>query len=460
MRVDPATLRDLEILDAGEGATPLAALVDHTLTARGRDRLRGRLRQPLRTLDEIRGTQDAVRHLLARVDAVRTVLGRLGAGDVEAYLGLRWEPARARTRAGLSLEGAILRVRYSDALREILRGVALARTLVDGVAPLLEALGDRPPTVLRLAIENIRAARDDRAIAEVQRASRALSRAEALRLDRLLRGDGRPALRTVLAGLAELDALQSLAFAVRRNGWTIPEFLDDAEPRLTLLGLRHPLMTDGIPNDVHWPSGVRVAAITGPNMAGKTTLLKATALAVYLAHCGTGVPARVARLTPADACFSSLYVRDNLAGGESFYLAEVRRVRQLAALLSEYRNVFAVIDEPFKGTNIRDASDASDLLLAALARHPGCRVLLATHLADVVRHRLGVAGLEALRLEGQLTQHGLRFDFALRAGISEQRLGMELLRREGVVHLLENRFEAPPVPQGPLAPGAQGPATG
>lgn len=222
--------------------------------------------------------------------------------------------------------------------------------------------------------------------------------------------------------------------------WTLPEVVDAPEPELTLLGLRHPLLPDGVPNDIRWRPRARVAAITGPNMAGKTTLLRAIAWAVHLAHCGAAVPARGARLSIADAGFASLQVRDSLAAGESYYLREVRQVRQLARLLTEHRRVFAVIDEPFKGTNIHDASEASDLLLAALSEHPGCRVLVATHLAHVVERRARAAGLDARYLEGTVTDTGPRFDFLLHEGVSAQRLGMELLRREGVIALLEDRF--------------------
>lgn len=442
MLVDPATLRDLEILDAPDGAKPLAALLDHTGTTMGRDRLRSRLREPLRTVGEIRATQEGVRHLLSRLDAVRAALAGLPTDETERYLGLRWEPARASSRFVRSLEAAWLKGRYFDAMRDMSRGAKVAKTFIDGLVPLLNVLGDDAPPVLRRLIDPLRGAGDDAALAEVRQMRNASSSMDALRVDQLVRGDGRIAMRVLLATVAEIDALQSLAFAGRQHGWTLPEVVDGAEPELTLLELRHPFLPDGVPNDVQWRPGVRVAAITGPNMAGKTTLLKATALAVHLAHCGAAVPARTARLSIADAGFASLYVRDSLAAGESFYLSEVRRVRQLARLLSEHRRVFAVIDEPFKGTNIRDASDASDLLLAALSEHPGCRVLVATHLTDVVRRLAGAAGLDALRLEGSVTESGPRFDFQLHDGVSEQRLGMELLRREGVIQLLEERFRA------------------
>jgi DNA mismatch repair ATPase MutS len=184
-------------------------------------------------------------------------------------------------------------------------------------------------------------------------------------------------------------------------------------------------------------SGERVFAVTGPNMAGKTTLLKATALAVYLAHLGCGVPARRARLPYFDALFASLYVRDSLARAESFYLSEVRRIRDLLELLGRAPHVFAVVDEPFKGTNIHDASDATGLLLDGLCGLPGATAMVATHLADTVRLRERSPVLIPVSLGAIHRDDGLHFEFSLRRGVSDQRLGMELLRREGVAALLE-----------------------
>jgi DNA mismatch repair ATPase MutS len=94
-------------------------------------------------------------------------------------------------------------------------------------------------------------------------------------------------------------------------------------------------------------------------MAGKSTFLKAMALAVFLAHLGCGVPATAMDFPVVGTVFSSVHIVDNLSAGESFYLAEVRRMRALALALSEHQSVFAVVDEPFRGTNVHDAAEAT-----------------------------------------------------------------------------------------------------
>lgn len=112
--------------------------------------------------------------------------------------------------------------------------------------------------------------------------------------------------------------------------------------------------------------------VTGPNMAGKSTFLKAVAIAVLLAQAGCGVPASSMEFAPAGAIFSSVNIVDNVNAGESFYLAEVRRIAALARALHENGSVLAIVDEPFRGTNVPDAAEAT-LAIVYASRGPSQR---------------------------------------------------------------------------------------
>jgi DNA mismatch repair protein MutS len=179
-----------------------------------------------------------------------------------------------------------------------------------------------------------------------------------------------------------------------------------------------------------------VLAVTGPNMAGKSTLLKAVGTAVYLAHLGCGVPASRARLSCFDALLASLYVRDSLSGGQSFYLGEVRRIKDLVTALESTPRVFAILDEPFKGTNVHDATEATTLLVDGLCAQDASTVIMTTHLSSVVRSRTDDACLATSFLGAAESEAGPVFDYQLRPGVSDQRLGMVLLEREGVAPAL------------------------
>ncbi len=94
-------------------------------------------------------------------------------------------------------------------------------------------------------------------------------------------------------------------------------------------------------------------------MAGKSTFLKAVALSMLLAHVGAGVPAKSQEFPPVGTIFSSLDVSESLSAGESYYLEEVRRRFRALALALQRGSAFAILDEPLRGTNVYDATEAT-----------------------------------------------------------------------------------------------------
>jgi len=180
-----------------------------------------------------------------------------------------------------------------------------------------------------------------------------------------------------------------------------------------------------------------VCFITGPNMAGKSTFLKAVAVAVLLAHVGCGVPATSMELPMVATLFSSVQIADSLSAGESFYLAEVRRIRALAQALRDHGSAVAVIDEPFRGTNVHDAAQATHAILTRLAAQPAALTLMASHITDVVPAIINDPRIRLVYFAADVTADKPRFDYRLRPGVSEQRLGITLLQQEQVLELLE-----------------------
>jgi DNA mismatch repair ATPase MutS len=226
----------------------------------------------------------------------------------------------------------------------------------------------------------------------------------------------------------------SIGVATAENGWSYPT----TGTRLQARGLVHPFLRgDGVSNDIDLNDAVRVCFVTGPNMAGKSTFLKAVAIALLLGHIGCGVPARSMEFRPVGTLFSSVQIADNLSAGESFYLAEVRRIRSLAAALREHGSLVAVIDEPFRGTNVHDAAEATLAVISRLLEHDGALVFVASHLAEIVPAFVNDRRVRLLHFAADVSSDEPAFDYRLREGISTQRLGMVLLKREGVLELLE-----------------------
>jgi DNA mismatch repair ATPase MutS len=272
------------------------------------------------------------------------------------------------------------------------------------------------------------------AIQELRRLASQRASESIFYFDQVARERAKSGVAHVLQCVGRLEALWSVGVATSEQGWTYPR----PSSRWRAVGLFHPFLgRHAVANDLHLDDQVRVCFVTGPNMAGKSTFLKATAVAVLLAHAGSGVPATSMEFVPVGTLFSSSQIVDNLTAGESFYLAEVRRIGALAVALADHGSAVAVVDEPFRGTNVHDAAEATHAVITRLAAHPAALVLVASHVTEVAATILADPRIALLYFAADVTGDQPRFDYRLREGVSEQRLGMTLLRHEGVLDRLE-----------------------
>jgi DNA mismatch repair ATPase MutS len=172
-------------------------------------------------------------------------------------------------------------------------------------------------------------------------------------------------------------------------------------------------------------------------MAGKTTYLRAFATAFYLAHLGMGVPARNFSFVPAQRLFSSISLNDDLSGGVSYFRAEALRVKAVAEAVADGYRVVAIMDEPFKGTNVKDAFDASLAIMERLATREDCLFMFSSHLIELSEQLSACGQIDCRYFDAEEGEERLRFDYLLRQGVSNQRLGMRVLREEGIFELLD-----------------------
>lgn len=154
-----------------------------------------------------------------------------------------------------------------------------------------------------------------------------------------------------------------------------------------------------------------------------------------------GVPAARMSLIPFACLFSGINTVDNLRLGQSYFQREVRRVREITDILSEGHVAFVLFDEMFKGTNLMDASEACLAVLSGFSACSGSAFMIASHLAELAEGVEALPG-SVLRHFGAPLQAGEpQFDYRIREGVSQQRLGMLILEREGVLRRLEQLAE-------------------
>lgn len=241
-----------------------------------------------------------------------------------------------------------------------------------------------------------------------------------------------PSLERWLLVLGELEALQSLAtYSFEHPADPFPEFVD-GDPRFEALALGHPLIPDAncVRNDVSFGGETRLLLVSGSNMSGKSTLLRAIGINAVLAMTGAPVRAASLRMTPLRVG-ASIQVSDSLQEGRSRFYSEILRLRAICALAEAQPPVLFLLDELLDGTNSSDRlTGASGIAHALLSS--GAIGLISTH--DLALTSIGDAAnaLRNVHFEERIENGEMRFDFRLRDGVVTTRNGVALMRMVGL----------------------------
>ena len=210
-----------------------------------------------------------------------------------------------------------------------------------------------------------------------------------------------PAITATVGGIARIDVAGSHAARSAEGGWTRPQLT--GEPCLEIEAGRHPVVETAlassgerfVANDLATSSSDRLWLITGPNMGGKSTFLRQTALIAVLAQAGGFVPAARAKIGLVDRLFSRVGASDNLARGRSTFMVEM--VETAAILAQASPQSLVILDEIGRGTSTYDGLAIAWAVVEAMHDQLQCRTLFATHYHELTR----LAG----RLDGLSLHH-------------------------------------------------------
>ena len=242
-----------------------------------------------------------------------------------------------------------------------------------------------------------------------------------------------PALQTTAEALAELDTLSCFAERADSLDYCQPQF--QSRPAIDIVGGRHPVVEQVtrdafIPNDCKLNDQQRMLIITGPNMGGKSTYMRQTALIVLMAHIGCYVPAEKAVIGPIDRIFTRIGASDDLASGRSTFMVEMTEAANILNNASEKSLV--LMDEIGRGTSTFDGLSLAWACAENLAIESRPFTLFATHYFELTSMVDEVKSVKNVHLDA--VEHGdsIVFMHSVKAGPANQSYGLQVARLAGV----------------------------
>jgi DNA mismatch repair protein MutS len=436
MQIDNTSFNDISIFHQEEEFSIFHKL-NFTRTTGGKEWLKKFFSEPHSDLKKITGTQKVIRTLMEHVKDWPTDITNGTVLMMDKFMDYALDPVSENPTTFNSLIYKWLHSVDYSMVKFSLHHFADFYRGIKNIASLLEEL-DLPPAI-KIYIERITQILKQpplQQLSATQKGEKFTAR-QNLYYGHYLRGRYKTNTLELIDIFSRLDAWYSMAVAVKTYQLSFPEFVEQEKPMVEARGLYHILIPNPIPYDLQMNPEHNFLFLTGANMAGKSTLIKSVGSAVFLAHIGMGVPATNMKLTLFDGLLSNINVVDNIAKGESFFFNEVQRIKNTIEKINNGKKWLVLIDELFKGTNVQDAMKCSLAVIKGLIKIKNSLFILSTHLYEIGDELKSFANISFRCFETNVKDEQLEFSYQLKEGISNDRIGYVILKREKVVDMLE-----------------------
>lgn len=436
MQIDKQTFNDIAIFQQEEEFSIFHKL-DFTRTNYGREWLKYFFYNPHADLPRILGTQKIIGTLAEKLEEWPSSISNGTLLMMEKYLDYNLDPMPEHPNA---INAFLYRALHSEDYSMIKYSVRHFADFFRGLhqlASLLEQID--LPAFFKIYIERVIQLMKEPALERLRLVGpdSRLSPSENIAFGFQLRNRYKTNTLELIDIFGRLDAWYSMAHAVKTYQLSFPRFVEGDAATVRAKGLYHILLPHPTAYDVNLDPSQNFLFLTGANMAGKSTLIKSMGAAVFLAHMGMGVPAKEFTLTLMDGLLTNINVVDNIAKGESYFFNEVQRIRHTIEKINNGRKWLVLIDELFKGTNVQDAMKCSLTVIKGLIKIKNSLFILSTHLYEIGEELRTYPNISFRYFETNVTEEQLEFSYQLREGISNDRLGYLILKREKVVEMLE-----------------------
>lgn len=231
----------------------------------------------------------------------------------------------------------------------------------------------------------------------------------------------------------QFEAYISIAIGINNHKFTFPVIGDSG---ISLTDFYHPLLKKPVKNSLDAKSNVIL--LTGPNMSGKSTLLKAIGICVYLTNIGFAIPASGAKIPYYKNIDIFINLNDDLLSGYSHFMTEIMNLKKVIGQAGTGQPGFAVFDELFRGTNIDDALEISRSTLKGMLNFPESVFFVSSHLHQLTdMEEIQSGKISCMHLDCNLQNDVPEFTYQLRKGSSNIKIGRILFEKENMNKMLK-----------------------
>lgn len=431
--IDTETFNDLEIFSGSSGSGGIYNLFNNTRTLGARDLLMKIMKAPLSNIKVLTDRRNTIEFFF--VHDIHLEITHNQVDLVEHYLNLNKRYLRNNSLDAV-FDHLSNKVNITPAYYIITTGIKYIIQLIRVVTHLISSIQDKQ-TMPHLLNEGSKLELlNNHWLMKIAASEKGLTCFEIHDLDKFFRKTKIKQVRELLGFIYEMDVFDSVAELVKIKGWCFPVY-NECSNQVNLTGLFHPEIDKPVRNNINAGGEKHLIILTGPNMAGKSSLLKSLGLAIYLSHLGFPVPAAKMETPGFNGLVTTINLSDNISGGLSHYYSEIMRIKYMALTLLENNKLFVIIDELFRGTNPKDSYEASLMIIRSLARIPNCIFMISTHHSEIAFDLKDIPEISFRYMESDFDKQRPEFSYKLKDGVSHNRSGMYFIKNEGVLEILE-----------------------
>lgn len=445
-RTDQQTISDIELFSQDTNNRSLFGFYDRTETRGGQELLYKVITSPISDLEFLEKRKSEIKFMFQIRSSLK--LNKKHFDFVEYYLNNKHIPLKNNIIDAI-YDGLRNKLKKSNDYYIIKEGIFILSKILYNLKEFLNGIQSMNlPKSLNADFNKSLAYLNESLItqflSDLPRNSGSLKSKQVNMLDDYFRAKKRNELRFVIDTIYKIDFLQSQGRLLRDEHFSLPEFSNEKDQVFEAIDCVHPLLASQVPNSFRLDNKRSLCFITGPNMSGKSTFLKTVAILTYFSHLGLPVPAKRLTIPLFNGLFSLINISDSISQGFSHFYAEVNRIRILALEIKNNNQIVVVLDEMFRGTNVKDAYDGTKMVISLLSKIKGTFFFISTHILEVADYFAGTKSIDFKCFESVLNQDKPIYDYKLKEGITAERVGLQIIQNEKIEEILNEIIKNQP----------------